>query len=443
MAEVFADDIALNYTGSAQYLALLNTIVDDAGGNNNGHLDPGETVDLTALLKNIGGADFTDLSTTIQSTDPYLSITDNSGYFGALAVDSTKENTSDPYTLSASASAPQGYTAQCQLLASDGSFADTFNFDLVIGRMHYFVWNPDPTPSSGETIDDILSSLGYSGNYSITLPITDLEYYYAVFVCVGIYSNNYVIGASSAEASALVDFVNGGGRMYLEGGDVWYYDPPYQAGYNFGPLFGINASADGSGDVGPVAGQTSTFTEGMNFTGYTGENSYIDHIDPTGTGFTIFIDTDNAYNCGVANDAGTYQTVGMSFELGGLVDGSGVSTRDSLVQEIMTFFGINLVVAEEHSSQNITIQNLKLSPNPFTHSIDISWQSANTDPACITIYDATGRAVKHYDNISLKHTKHIIWNGRDNHGNTLASGIYFVHVEVEQQRTVEKIILID
>jgi hypothetical protein len=443
MAEVFADDIALNYTGSEQYLTLLYTHIDDPGGNNNGHLDPGETADLTAVLKNIGGMDFTNLSTTIQSSDPYITIIDDSGYFGSLAVDSVKENTSDPYTLTASASTPTGYAAPCQLLVTDGGFADTFDFDIIIGRMHYLVWNPDPTPESGEAIDEILTSLGYSGNISTTLPTAELDYYYAVFVCVGIYSNNYIIDISSAEASALVDFVTSGGRMYLEGGDVWYYDPPYQSGYDFGPLFGINASADGTSNLGPVVGLATTFTEGMNFT-YDGENNYIDHIDPTGTGFTIFRDGNDAYNCGVASDAGTYQTVGMSFELGSLVDGSGVTRRDTLLERIMNFFGLNLVVAEENSSNTAVVSNIKLTPNPFRNSITIRWQNVNSAvPTRITIYDATGRAVKQYDEVSLRHVQHAVWDGRDNRGNALASGIYFVHVETEQQKTVDKIILIE
>jgi len=265
VAEVFADDFELNYNGSEKYLALLQTTVDDAGGNNNGRLDPGETIDLIATLKNIGGANFTNLSTTIESSDPYLTISDNSGHFGFVAVDSSKENTGDPYTLSASATTPDGHMAECQLIANDGSFTDTLYFYLVVGRIHYYVWNPDPTPVPGEAIHSILTANGYTGNYGLTLPTAgDLETYSCVFVCVGIYSNNYIISSNSAEAAALVGYVNNGGRMYLEGGDVWYYDPQYQGGYDFGSLFGINPTADGSGNGGPFAGQTGTFTQGMN-----------------------------------------------------------------------------------------------------------------------------------------------------------------------------------
>ncbi|OQX50746.1 MAG: hypothetical protein B5M53_11830 [Candidatus Cloacimonas sp. 4484_209] len=72
---------------------------------------------------------------------------------------------------------------------------------------------------------------------------------------------------------------------------------------------------------------------------YSGENNWIDHISPMGSGFLIFENSSPAYDCGVANDAGTYRTVGTSFEFGGLTNGSPPST-------IMHFFGI-FVGAEE------------------------------------------------------------------------------------------------
>ena len=422
-------------------------IVYDAGGNNNGHLDPGETIDLTSTLKNIGGVDFTDLATTIECpSDPYITITDNSGYFGFLTVDSIKENTGDPYVVTASPSTPQGHNAQFRLIATDGSFIDTFDFNLVVGTYNYLVWNPDPTPSSGQRIDSILTSIGFTGSYSINLPITELGMYQAIFVFVGIYSNNYIIGASSSEASALVDYLNNGGHMYLEGGDVWFYDPLSQGGYDFGPLFGIDAVSDGLGDLNPVLGESGTFTEGMNFT-YSGENSFIDHINPTGSGFLIFRDGDNNYNCGVANDAGTYMTVGTSFELGGLVDGSGVSTKAILLNSIMNFFGITTGI-NEVSDVNVKAPILKLYPNPFSKLMTISFGKVhgakNID---LKIYDATGRLVRSIPIINLcnpnKSVVSVCWDGKDDSGHKVSSGIYFVTLETEDFRDTKKVIVVE
>ena len=437
MAKVFADDVALVYNGTNPYLSFLGVMVYDGGGNNNGRLDPGETVDLTATLKNIGGVDFTNLNSTLYCNDTYITVNDNSGFFGSLPINGIKENTTDPYTISVAGSAPQGHIVDFQIIAQEGGFADTFDFDLVIGTYHYLVWNPDPTASPGQAMHSILSGLGYSGLYSTSLPTrAELDMYEAVLVCVGIYPNNHVIGAASPEATALVDYLNSGGRMYLEGGDVWYYDPP--TGYDFGPMFGINATADGSSDMGPVTGQTGTFTAGMNFE-YSGENNWMDHISPTGTGYLIFYDTDNAYDCGVANDASTYRTVGTSFELGALVDAGGVSTRAALLDSIMHFFGIFVVGVEEYDEEMASVPLLTCAPNPFTRSATISFQAPVADHASVIIYDAAGRVVTEFRNIT---TRTITWTGKDSNGKQVASGIYFVHLRADDSEVIEKLVLL-
>lgn len=444
MAKVFADDACLNYEGTQRYLVFLDHNVYDAGGNNNGRLDPGETADLTAILKNIGGSAFTNLNTTISCSDSYVSIIDNAGYFGSIPVDGTKENTTDPYVITASSSTPMGHTVTFAVIATEPGFADTFYFDLVVGTFHYLVWNPDPTPTPGEAVDLILTSLGYSGNYTTTLPTRgELDVYQAVLVCVGIYASNYVIDAGSPEAAALAEYVNNGGRMYLEGGDVWYYDP-LLGGYDFGPLFGIDAVADGGSDLGPIVGQTGTFTEGMYFT-YSGENAWMDHIspDPGASGaFLIFVDEDNVYDCAVANDAGLYRTVGTSFELGALDDSSGVSTRAALLDSIMHFFGIQPPVGtKELTESHVVRPELRIYPNPAHTSVTIGWQTYGVaGDILLKIYDASGRLVREYT--AASGAAQVLWDARDTHGRAVPDGVYFIHFDMQGNKEVEKVVII-
>ncbi|OQX50747.1 MAG: hypothetical protein B5M53_11835 [Candidatus Cloacimonas sp. 4484_209] len=61
----------------------------------------------------------------------------------------------------------------------------------------------------------------------------------------------------------------------------------YNGGYDFGQMFGINPTADGSSDLATIQGQSGTFTTGMSFS-YSGENNWIDHISPMGSGFHEF-----------------------------------------------------------------------------------------------------------------------------------------------------------
>ncbi len=111
----------------------MRSTVYDGSGNGNGFLDPGETVNLTASLKNIGGVNFANLNSTLICSSPYVSISDNSGVYGAIMIDSIKENTGDRFTVSANGSTPYNTEVTFLLRVQEGSFIDTLFFDLIIG----------------------------------------------------------------------------------------------------------------------------------------------------------------------------------------------------------------------------------------------------------------------------------------------------------------------
>ncbi|MEO0072443.1 MAG: T9SS type A sorting domain-containing protein [candidate division WOR-3 bacterium] len=391
----------------------------DSLGNNNNRLDPGERANLTVVFRNIGGVNFNNLSAQLFTSDPYITIIDGSANYGSLAIDSTRENLFDPFTVQVSPSSPCGRAVLFKIIASDSGYLDTFEFSLTVGPYHYLVWNPDPTPSSGQIIHNTLRNLGYTGTITTELLTEPLDLYQSLFITLGIYPNNYRIPANSQEALAIVNYLNNGGRVYLEGGDAWYYDPQV-GGHNFNSLFGLTGISDGSGDLGPVLGFANTFTQSMYFN-YSGENNYIDRINAT-NGFLIFRDGDNSYNCGVAYSPGNYRTVGLSFELGGLVDAQPPSTKAVLLDSIMRFFGITLTALTETPEPGF-LQTLELlcSPNPFSTFTKIKLPDSNI--LSLKIYDIQGTLVKE---ISPSPGNDIVWTGKDHKGKKLPSGVYFI-----------------
>jgi len=97
-------DFFLGFSGTDPYVLILDNTVYDP----NGRIDPGETSDFTATLPNIGGAGLTNVNTTIETSSPYITINDDTGYLGDLPIDSIKENTADPYTVTVDTSTPEG-----------------------------------------------------------------------------------------------------------------------------------------------------------------------------------------------------------------------------------------------------------------------------------------------------------------------------------------------
>jgi hypothetical protein len=414
------------------------------GGNGNNIVDPGETLEVVVTLGNQGDAPADSVNAILYCQEFDIDIIDSLGWFGHIGIDSLADNGLDPFVIAVGPNMSIGTVINFTMPVFSNYCNDTFNFYLVVGKKNYFIWNPDPSPKPGENIDSILTNLGYNGDYDTDLT-AQLAIYQALFVCLGVYSNRHLIPQGSAEAIAITDFLNSGGRVYLEGSSVWYVDPTYYNGHDFGPMFGIQSNEFSYGDLGPVAGQTGTFTNGMYFN-YGGENAYMDHINPIGTGFLILRDNNDYFNCGVAYDAGTYRTVGTSFELGLLVDGTPPSTRAALLDSIMHFFGIIACVAEQNTNSQMAADVFEVCPNPCTGQLKISYsiKCRGRRTVALKIYDAAGRLVKNFTQLTpdALQPMFLTWYGDDNFGRNVSAGMYFVKLEYDNFSQVKKVILL-
>jgi len=409
------------------------------GGNSNTTIEPAETVSVEIVVQNQGGAAINDAGALLYTTSSLLELIDPTGYYGHVGIDSSASNSGDPFIITAQGNAPIGTLVDLHMIITAGYYCDTIDFFIMIGAYDYYVWNPDLTPGSGEQIDSILTALGYNGDRGSSLA-ADLQSYRVVFACVGVSPNNYVILEASPEAAQLMDFITGGGRLYLEGGDVWYHDP-LSGGFNFSPYFGISATDDGSNNLGPVVGQAGTFTSGMTFA-YAGENQSMDHISsqPVGS-FLIFRDGNDDFNCGIAYDADEYRTVGCAFELGMFVDGNQPSTRTALLDSIMHFFGFATGIQESSPYTGLRHMLLTVQPNPCRQAARITIDRAPVQEGTITIHDITGRLVGQYD-ITDNNVVDIVWHGTDKSGKRVPDGVYFIQLRTADITLSEKIIFL-
>lgn len=406
------------------------------GGNGNQYVEPGETLTVFVALKNEGSTGIDSVTATLRSDSSCVTVLDSLGLYLHLGPDSIAMNDSNPFVFCADTGLAPGTLVSFQLFLHGGYYTGTVTFSLYIGQLDYYIWNPDPTGTPGVNCHSLLTSLHYHGNYGTTLA-ADLGVYRALLIFVGVWPNNHVIGSGSIEAQAIVSFLqNQDGRAYLEGGDVWYYDPLTQGGYDFSGLFGVNATADGSSNMGPVTGQTGTFTEGMYFV-YNGENNFMDHISPSG-GFRIFRDQNDGYDCGVAYDAGSYRTVGTSFELGLLNDGTSPSTREALLDSIMKFFGLQPGIHEQEIVGEMEKISCQVFPNIVRQSLKLQFFTLGPRDVVIRLFDVSGRVVATlYDNKTEAGRHDIAYNIKN-----LSAGIYFVRLESTDYIQTEKVIFI-
>jgi hypothetical protein len=206
----------------------------------------------------------------------------------------------------------------------------------VVEQTPVFIFEPDGTPLSGAAIGQALDAMGIDYDAGAALP-ANASLYSSIFVCLGVYSTNHQL--TSAEGQVLAEFLDHGGRLYMEGGDTWAYDSETAVH----PYFNINGLNDGGSDAGPIQGAVGTLTDGMYFQ-YSGSNNYMDRIAPIGAAEAVFLNVTPQYINGVAYDGGAYRTIGTSFKFGGLVDATAPSTKRDLLTKILEYFDMDHLI---------------------------------------------------------------------------------------------------
>ena len=82
-------------------------------------------------------------------------------------------------------------------------------------------------------------------------------------------------------------------------------------------------------------------------------------------------------------------------------------------------------------------------PNPFNPSTTIRYALPEAQVVRVEIYDVEGRLIRSLVNRFESDGMHFVpWQGRDNAGRTVASGIYFVRITGEKQTATRKIVLV-
>ncbi|MBN2175084.1 MAG: hypothetical protein JW731_13200 [Bacteroidales bacterium] len=323
LGEIWESSIGL--TGYSAILSTGSVVVYDEG---NGFIEPGEIVDLQVEIVNDGGAKATNILTELLIDDEYATIINGSANLAQLVGNSTANVI---YTIHVSESTPIGYNLAFNVdIEADFNISGSGQFNIVVGQRPLLIIDLDDNNNSAPYIEASMDNLGMLYETSSSFPL-DLNIYPGIFVCLGIYPNNHVL--TSNQGINLANYLNNGGKLFMEGGDTWAYDAQTAAH----TMFFIDGTDDGTSDMLTVIGKPSTFTQGMSFV-YTGENSWMDHLVPLGSAFTILENQSPVYGTAIAYDGGTYKTIGTAHEFGGLADGGSPSTKDELMTAYLDFF---------------------------------------------------------------------------------------------------------
>ncbi len=111
----------------------------------------------------------------------------------------------------------------------------------------------------------------------------------------------------------------------------------------------------------------------------------------------------------------------------------------------------NTDIEEYNMESHLQKLNLETFPNPFKNCLTIKFQIPNhkshitkenvDQDFSLKIYDVTGRLVYNFSQLAENGGwSTVVWPGVDNSGRRLAAGIYFVQLEVEGDKNIEKVV---
>jgi len=105
-----------------------------------------------------------------------------------------------------------------------------------------------------------------------------------------------------------------------------------------------------------------------------------------------------------------------------------------------------MLVIDPTSDSDITspiLTTLKANyPNPFNPTTTIAFDTHKKGHVTVDIYNVKGQKVKTVANSVLEAGSHkVVWNGQDDNGHSVSSGIYFYRMQTEGYRAVKKMVL--
>jgi hypothetical protein len=273
----------------------------------------------------------------------------------------------------------------------------------------------------------------YSVTYRNILPET-LDGFTVVFLS---YSNWQSQGTVMDDrmANVIIDYLEHGGYVYLEGADVFGYDQPDNA--QLLELFGLASASDGyENPVDGLSGQPDALTNELLFNGNSqSSNFYIDKYESGPDAIAAFIESD--YGTVAVQNIGTegQRTFCFSYALADLADGEFPSTRAELLERILNFFDIYTAVPVIEEAPAISC---KVYPNPVSSVATIQYNLQEDSHVNLELFNSTGQSIlQPVNGKQMEGVYSVQWNARG-----LPAGIYYYSLREEKQVSTGKIVVL-
>jgi len=473
--ETFTDDCS--FIAYAPNITWGSLQINDSQGNDNGRIDAGENVTITFNVTNSGHCDAANISTTLIVNGVYHLLSPVVSTIENLPVNQTGQMI---YNVTFSSQIPMGTSVQLTAMTMFGEYLSVHTYTIVIGIvMENFDFGFSSFPWAFQGGNWTISQDSFNGSMAAKSPAinnsssTSLSITYQ---CPQAGEISFWKKVSSEPNSDFLKFyINSEMKFQWSGTDDFWSQVTYPvtAGTNIFKWEYIK-------DTGMSQGNDCAWLDDIIFPS-TGEQigNPVFVIDTETINFgEVVVNSIGSIpiticNCGTASMLGTI-TIDAPFFMGEItlptcyleytipangsftfnvnfqplenIEYSGTLTINSddpnaLVNTI-PIYGTGQPVANEDLVINAVTTLKGCYPNPFNPETTIRFSVKDKTPVEIDIYNILGQKVRTLINKPLEAGEHtVVWNGTDNRGRSVASGIYFYRMKAGNYTETKKMIL--
>jgi hypothetical protein len=347
--------------------------LDDIGGDGDGILEAGETIQLTVALANTYDFMVSDVTVNLSADDPSINVLQSSSVLGNILPGDTVDNSVDPIVFEIPPEYhPRVDSFYMEITWEGGSKSRTIVFDKTIGGVSILIVDDDDNDNLEEyytphfqdldiPFDTYITSVGNSPDSAL------LSDYGIVIWFTGDYRTTPI---SADEVSALRGYLNNGGKLFLTGQRIAAQlnidDPSFLNDYLKSEL----VSSSSIPLLGVVPGsQVFNISDSVVIQGVGGANNQggQDQISPVngGAGEFRYIATEDF---GAISYVGDYTLLFFSFGFEAIINGSSRWTeREVIMDEILGFFDYQLPYCP------LSLDLVEPQFHLIDHTPDISW----------------------------------------------------------------------
>ncbi len=434
--------------------------------NKNYRMDPGETVELYVSINNIGIDVAPNVTGVLSSNDPYIIIDDATGSFGTMDTNSISMNADNYFVVSIDPLCPIGYYAEYSMIlnTNNGNYPYETELSFVIP-----ISVPLPTDYTGpdaygyyaySNIDTIyeqapvyewveINEIGevlFVPNVTNYTRTVDLPFQFKYY---GIYYDKLRISTDG-----WIAFGSGSQCININ------YSIPHLDPINcmVAPFWddlheGINEQAEIYYYYDPVSYKFIIEWDGIghNEFSYDPPKEYFQVLllnplynpTETGDGEIIFqykdVSKTISNTVGIEDDS---QEIGLQYVYNNDYDSTASRIADKTAIKFTTESPYMTVSVDESLSKIFEVSKLMQNmPNPFATNTIINYTISNPTYTILEIYNSRGELIRTlHKGPQIAGNYSVIWDGTNEEGNSVRTGIYFYRIVADSSVETKKLI---